>query len=89
VLERNKQGPQYMIGATASYVDTSMFQIIEGMRYAFPKAMAKAEAALPRLVALHDRVAARPGVAAYLASPRRIPFNEKGIFRKYPELDSD
>lgn len=89
VLERNAQGPQHMVGAAASYVDTSMFQIIEGMRYAFPKAMAKAEVAVPRLVALHDRVASRPGVAAYLTSPRRIPFNEKGIFRKYPELDSD
>ena len=88
VLERNAKGPTYMVGGAASYVDTSMFQIVEGMRYAFPKAMEKAEAAAPRLVVLHDRVAARPKLAAYLASSRRIPFNEKGIFRKYPELDT-
>ena len=88
VLERNSAGPDFMVGKAASYVDTSMFQIIEGMRYAFPKAMAKAETAVPRLVALHDRVAARPRLAAYLASSRRIPFNEKGIFRRYPELDA-
>lgn len=88
VLERNSRGPQFMVGAAASYVDTSMFQIIEGMRYAFPAAMARAEAAVPKLVALHDRVSRRPGIAAYLASPRRIAFNEKGIFRKYPELDA-
>jgi glutathione S-transferase len=42
---------------------------------------------LPNLVALRDSVAAIPAVAAYLASPRRIPFNEHGIFRYYPELD--
>ena len=36
-----------------------------------------------------ERVAARPRIAAYLASPRRIPFNEDGIFRHYPELDVD
>ena len=29
----------------------------------------------------------RPGIKAYLASPRRIAFNESGIFRHYPELD--
>jgi glutathione S-transferase len=39
------------------------------------------------VVALHDRVAARARIAAYLASPRRIAFNRSGIFRHYPELD--
>lgn len=87
VLERNSKGPQYMVGDSASYVDTSMFQIIEGMRYAFPNAMAKAESVIPKLVALHRRVSMREKLAAYLASNRRIPFNEKGIFRRYPELD--
>ena len=61
--------------------------MIAGLRYAFPRAMARHERRLPRLGALHDAVAARPGVAAYLASDRRIPFNEAGIFRHYPELD--
>ncbi|MSQ50979.1 MAG: glutathione S-transferase [Betaproteobacteria bacterium] len=87
VLERNSKGPTYMVGDAASYVDTSMFQIVEGMRYAFPRAMARVEAAVPKLIALHDRVAKRPTLESYLASSRRIPFNEKGIFRKYPELD--
>ena len=87
VLERNSKGPQYMVADSASYVDTSMFQIIEGMRYAFPNAMAKAESLVPKLVALHRRVSTREKLAAYLASNRRIPFNEKGIFRRYPELD--
>jgi glutathione S-transferase len=70
-----------------SYVDLSMFQIVEGLRYAFPRAMLAMERKTPRLLAIRDRVAARPRVAEYLASPRRLPFNEQGIFRRYAELD--
>ena len=88
VLAQNKAGDRYMIGRRLTYPDLSMFQLVEGMRYAFPRGMAKLETTLPRLVALHDRVAERPNVAAYLASKRRIPFNEDGIFRRYPELDA-
>ena len=60
---------------------------MEGLRYAFPRAMERLEGRHERLVAIRDRVAARPNVAAYLASERRIPFNQEGIFRHYPELD--
>ena len=77
----------YFAGARLTYADLSMFQVVEGLRYAFPNAMARIEPGYPRLVALHDRVAARPNIAAYLASKRRIPFNQEGIFRHYPELD--
>lgn len=70
-----------------SYVHLSLFQMIEGLRYAFPNAMGKLEKRHKRLIGLHDRVAARPRIAAYLASKRRIPFNQYGIFRRYPELD--
>ena len=68
-------------------MDLSLFQLIEGLRYAFPKAMTRIERKIPRVVALRDRVAARPRIKAYLASARRLPFNEMGIFRHYPELD--
>lgn len=74
-------------GARLSYADLSMFQLVEGLRYAFPKSMARIEPGYPRLLALHGKVAARPNIAAYLASTRRIPFNQEGIFRHYPELD--
>jgi glutathione S-transferase len=87
VLERNPAGRGYMVGRNLSYADLSMFQIVAGLRYAFPKMMMRLERALPMLVALHGRVAQRPNIAAYLASPRRIPFNEDGIFRHYPELE--
>ena len=87
VLARNRPGGRYMVGARLSYVDLSIFQIVEGLRYAFPRAMARRESRYPGVIALHDRVAARPRIAAYLASDRRIPFNESGIFRHYPELD--
>jgi len=83
-----KNGGRHMVGSALSYVDLSMFQLVAGMRYAFPRAMAAYEPSIPLLVALHDTVQAHPRVAAYLASPRRIPFNEKGIFRRYPDLDS-
>ncbi|HEU0258284.1 MAG TPA: glutathione S-transferase [Burkholderiales bacterium] len=70
-----------------SYVHLSLFQMIEGLRYAFPNAMRRLEKRHKKLIALHDRVAARPRIAAYLSSKRRIPFNQYGIFRRYPELD--
>jgi glutathione S-transferase len=86
VLVRN--GGTWLVGRRISYVDLSAFQVVEGLRYAFPNATAAREPELPRLVALRDRVAARPRIAAYLASKRRLPFNEQGIFRHYPELDA-
>ena len=85
VLARNKSA--YLAGARLSTADLSMFQIVEGLRYAFPKAMRRIERKYTRIVRLHDRVAERPRIAAYLSSERRIPFNEMGIFRQYPELD--
>ncbi len=78
---------RYMAGNTLSYADLSVFQLIAGLRYAFPKTMKRLEPDYPGLVGLHDRIAARPNIAAYLASKRRIPFNQYGIFRYYPELD--
>jgi glutathione S-transferase len=87
VLERNPAGDKHLVGRSLTYADLSMFQLVEGLRYAFPKAMRGWERKTPRLLALRDRVAARPRIAAYLASERRIPFNESGIFRRYPELD--
>lgn len=83
----DKSGGPYLLGRKVSYPDLSLFQLIEGMRYAFPKGMKRIERKLPRVVAVRDRVAARPRIKAYLASPRRIAFNEMGIFRHYPELD--
>ena len=73
--------------AKFSYVHLSLFQMIEGLRFAFPKAMRSTERNFPNLIKIHDRVAARPRIARYLASDRRIPFNQQGIFRHYPELD--
>ena len=82
-----KQNGSYVTGRRLTYVDLSLFQIVEGLRYAFPKAMKKIERDIPRILELHDRVAARPNISAYLASERRIAFNEDGIFRRYPVLD--
>ena len=85
VLKRNPAG--FLCGNTASCADLSLFQMIAGLRYAFPHAMARRERRFPRAIALHDRIAARPRIAAYVSSPRRLSFNQYGIFRHYPELD--
>ena len=70
-----------------TYPDLSLFQLLEGLSYAFPKGFAKVSSSMPSIMALRDRVAARPRIAAYLSSDRRLPFNEHGVFRYYPELD--
>ncbi|MCW5687377.1 MAG: glutathione S-transferase [Pseudolabrys sp.] len=83
-----QSGGPYVLGRRISYTDLSLFQLVEGLRYAFPKGMAKAERKVQRVIDVHERVAAREGIKAYVASDRRIPFNEDGIFRHYAELDS-
>jgi glutathione S-transferase len=82
-----KGGRKYLTGARASYADLSLFQMVTGLRYAFPRAFARASRKAPRVLELAERVSDRPRIVAYLASPRRIPLNELGIFRYYPELD--
>jgi glutathione S-transferase len=86
VLQQN--GGRYSVGRRISYVDLSLFQIVEGMRYAFPKRMKRFEKKIPGLVALHSQVMKRPRIAAYLASKRRIPFSQWGIYRYFKELDA-
>jgi len=87
VLQQNPAGSDHPVGDATTYVDLSLFHVIEGLRYAFPKAMTSAEEDIPLLLALHGAVMQRPRLKAYLASDRRLAFNEAGIFRHYPELD--
>ncbi|GEP11290.1 glutathione S-transferase family protein [Methylobacterium gnaphalii] len=87
VLARNPAGPGYLVGDAVSYADLSLFQLVDGLRYAFPKASERVLAETPRVAALAQKVGRLPRIAAYLASDRRIAFNEQGIFRRYPELD--
>ena len=87
VLERNPSGPKHLVGARLTYADLSLFQVVAGLSYAFPKAMGRTAPRHPQVMALHARVAARPRIATYLASDRRLPFNQQGIFRHYAALD--
>ena len=87
VLDRNPKGAAHLVGARLSYADLSLFQIVSGMDYAFPNMMADIGANYPKVRALHQAVSARPRIAAYLASDRRLPGNEDDLFRHYPELD--
>ncbi|HEX7843663.1 MAG TPA: glutathione S-transferase [Kofleriaceae bacterium] len=87
-LERNlERNGDTLVGSAVSYADLAAFQVVEGLSYAFPRAMARIRGDIPRLLALRDRVAQRPRLLRYLTSPRRLPFNDQGIFRHYPELD--
>jgi glutathione S-transferase len=88
VMARNGRQARFLLGARLSYADLSVFQVIAGLGYAFPDASAKFARKYRRLFALHARVQERPRIAAYLASPRRIAFNNDGVFRHYPELDA-
>lgn len=81
------RGGNFVTGRRLTYVDLSLFQIVAGLRYAFPKHMSRFEREIPGLIGLHDRIAQRPRIEAYLASDRRIAFNEDGIFRHYKALD--
>jgi glutathione S-transferase len=87
ILARNPRGDRYAVGARLTYLDLSLFQIVAGLRYAFPRAMSSAPRRYRKLYSLHARIQERPRIAAYLASPRRIAFNTDGIFRHYEELD--
>lgn len=87
VLASNPSGPAHLVGARLTYADLSLFQVVAGLRYAFPKATGRAAKQCPNVMALCVRVAARPRIAAYVASERRLPFNQQDIFRHYGELD--
>jgi glutathione S-transferase len=88
ILANNGANAGMLAGDSVTYADLSLFQLVEGLAYAFPKALAILAPRLPRVMALRDAIARRPRIAAYLQSPRRLPFNEDGIFRHYPELDA-
>lgn len=85
VLRHN--GGDTLVGESISHADLGLFQALEGVAYAFPRGFALASEATPGVLELRERVRRRPQIAAYLASERRIPFNQEGIFRRYPELD--
>lgn len=87
IIERNPSASGLLVGDEVSYVDLSAFQLIEGLNYAFPTLMRRVSGKYPRLIALRDRIAKQPRIAAYLRSDRRIAFNEEDIFRHYKELD--
>jgi glutathione S-transferase len=87
VIERNPDSDKWLAGSRLTYVDLSMAQVVAGLRYAFPAASRKALRACPRLRALHDEVLARPRIKRYVASGRRLAFNNDDIFRRYRELD--
>lgn len=86
-IERNDRNDPWLLGSELCYADLWLFQVVAGLNYAFPTSMKKRMAHTPKVAAAYETVSARPRLASYLASERRIPFNEHGLFRHYPELD--
>ncbi|MCB2067741.1 MAG: glutathione S-transferase [Erythrobacter sp.] len=80
-------GGPFSLGQQWSHVDTSLFQVMEGLDYMFPNYMAAMQGSWPYLEGLQGAVPEIDGLADYLASEERIEFNENGIFRHYEELD--
>ncbi len=89
VLQQNPDGRKHILGSRLTYVDLSLFQLVDGLCYAFPRATRRFPTEYPALAALHDAVQMLPNIARYLQSDRRVAFNESGVFRHYPELDRD
>jgi len=85
----SQAGGAYLLGHTLTYVDLAMYQLLLGLKHAFPKGASQVLTQTPGLSALFDKVAAQPRVAAFKASDRSVAFSNDGIFRNYPELDLD
>jgi glutathione S-transferase len=88
VLERNPARGPWLVGPKLTYPDLSLAQVIAGLRYAFPKASRPALRSHPRLRGLHGAVFDRPRIKRYVASERRVAFNNDDLFRRYRELDA-
>ena len=87
VLRKNVASQKVLVGRTAGYVDFSLFQIVEGLAYAYPNLWARIEGDYPLVTAHRERIAAYPALQNYFRSRRRLDFNTSGLFRHYPELD--
>ncbi|MDE2364912.1 MAG: glutathione S-transferase [Hyphomicrobiales bacterium] len=87
ILDRNPSGPAHLVGRKLTYADLSLYCLVDGLCYAFPRAMAGQLPKRPKVAALAEAVRRRPRIAAYLGSPRRAPWSEQDLFRHYPELD--
>eukprot|EP01113_Clastostelium_recurvatum_P040210 TRINITY_DN622_c0_g1_i2.p1 TRINITY_DN622_c0_g1~~TRINITY_DN622_c0_g1_i2.p1 ORF type:complete len:253 (+),score=65.39 TRINITY_DN622_c0_g1_i2:27-761(+) len=87
ILERNPKGPNHLVGDAITTEDLALFQVVTGLLHAFPKAAKRVLESVPRVAALHKAVGERPRIKAYVEGDKRIPFNQTGIFRCYPELD--
>ena len=84
------KGGKFLYGGKLSYADLVLFQCLDGVKFAFPNAMARLEkeGKYKHVFALHESVQERPRIKQYLASDRRQKYS-MGIYRHYPELDEE
>lgn len=89
VLKGNEeQGKgKYLVGSKLSFADTTLWHVLSGLLFAFPKEMEARKAEFELLFGtFYNSVKEASGVKEYLASGKRKPFS-MGVFRHYPELD--
>ena len=67
IIANNREGGTHLAGNRLSYADLSLFQVVEGLLYAFPKSTGAVLDDCPRVAALREMVAQRPRIRAYLA----------------------
>ena len=87
ILEANPAGADHLVGSFVTYADLSLFQLVEGLRFAFPLASERELAKLPHVMALHKAVAERATPEGLSGERTARTVRGTGIFRRYSELD--
>jgi glutathione S-transferase len=70
LLVLNGDGRGFIVGAGSTFADVALFVMFENIT---DNGLGAAYALCPALTAHAERMAARPGIARYLASPHRFP----------------
>ncbi|GAA5987830.1 hypothetical protein JCM5350_003162 [Sporobolomyces pararoseus] len=86
LLEQGGEGGEWLVGKEASCADLCLFQVIDGLKFAFPNLLSKQLPSHPKLAAHYDRVNSADRIRKYLESDRRQKYS-LGVFRHYEELD--
>ncbi|SMY24333.1 unnamed protein product [Zymoseptoria tritici ST99CH_1A5] len=85
VLKGNGDG-KYLVGERVTTADVTVWQVLDGLQFAFPKEMAVRRKEFEALFKWYEGFKEEKGLKAYLGSERRLPYSQ-GVFRYYPELD--
>lgn len=89
VLKGNEETGKgkYLVSDMLTYADTTLWQVMDGLHFAFPKELEARSNDYPLLFGtFYPSIKEEKHLKEYLASDRRLPYS-MGVFRHYPELD--